>query len=113
MRGFDFDYIGLLWLSDYVWRRDRWVTQLEHVHESALKLTKSRAKAALQPKRPRGKPAPPPRPDDPWVHSLLAQLRRGYRILLTRAIRGVYAWCEDDETREYLTSRLAPGHDPS
>ncbi len=113
MRGFDFDYIGLLWLSDYVWRNDRWVAQLDHIHESALKLTKSRAKAALQPKRPRGKPAPKPRPDDPWVHSLLAQLRRGYRILLTRAIRGVYVWCEDDETREYLASRLAPNDAPT
>jgi len=113
MRGFDFDYIGLLWLSDYVWRGDRWVAQLEHIHESALKLTKSRAKAALRPKRSRGKPAPPPRPDDPWVQSLLAQLRRGYRILLTRAIRGVYVWCEDDETREYLTSRLAQNDGPT
>jgi DUF2075 family protein len=33
-------------------------------------------------------------------------LQRGYRILLSRAIHGVYLWVEDDETRRHLESLL-------
>ena len=90
LRGFDFDYIGLLWLSDLVWRDGEWRSQLEHIHESAWKSTVSRARK------------------EPRVESeqLLAKLKRGYRILLTRAIRGAYLWCEDEETRCRISENL-------
>jgi hypothetical protein len=92
VRGFDFDYIGLLWLSDLVWRTDRWRVQLEHVHESAWK--KSLAAA----RRERG--------EGPRKTELLDRLTRGYRILLSRAMRGAYVWFEDAETRRHVERLL-------
>jgi len=98
VRGFDFDYVGMLWLPDLVWRKDRWVAQLEHAHESAWKLTLSKVKKARKSK------------DASSIAqteaNLLESVTRGYRILLTRAIRGAYVWCQDDETREKLKSVL-------
>lgn len=88
VRGFDFDYVGLLWLPDLVWRTDHWETQLEHIHETAWPKTKAAAK-----KKDLSSDA---------AENLLNRVARGYRILLTRAIKGVYLWCEDPETREYL-----------
>lgn len=93
VRGFDFDYTGILWLSDLVWRKDRWLVQLDHVHESACKKTRAAAR------RERG--------EGPATRDLLHRLQRGYRILLSRAIRGTHVWFEDAETRAYVESRLA------
>ena len=90
MRGFDYDYLGLLWLGDLVWRNGRWVAQLDHVKETAYKRTLQRAK--------RGAGAADP--------DLLLRLKRGYRILLTRAIKGVFVWFEDKETRDHVQSLL-------
>lgn len=92
VRGFDFDYVGLLWLSDLVWRGDRWVAQLAHVHESAWPKTKARARRAAKAGR--------------QSEELVARLARGYRILLTRALRGIRVWFEDSETREHVESAL-------
>jgi hypothetical protein len=86
VRGFDFDYVGLLWLSDLVWRQDRWEVNLDQVHESAWRLTLSRAR----------------RGDDAARKEVIDRLLRGYRILLSRAMKGTYIWFEDDETRERM-----------
>jgi len=95
VRGFDFDYLGVIWLPDLVWRADRWIPQIEHIHESARKKTLGAAKKEA--KRSSGGPA----------HEHLRQrLVRGYRILLTRAVRGAYVWREDAETREHWRSVL-------
>ena len=90
IRGFDFDYLGVLWLSDLVWRNDRWVAQVDHVHDSALPRTKKAAKG--EGKNRKGA--------DPT--ELIKRLQRGYRILLSRAIHGIYLWVEDEETRLHL-----------
>ena len=95
VRGFDFDYLGLLWLGDLVRRGDSWQHQLPHIHESAWKKTIAAAKP---------KPRRPPAPEA--IEKLVHRLKRGYRILLSRAVRGVYVWAEDDETRSYLKSCL-------
>ncbi|MGE0191699.1 MAG: DNA/RNA helicase domain-containing protein [Planctomycetota bacterium] len=86
VRGFDFDVIGLLWLEDLVWRGNAWQADLGHVHESAWRMTKGRAK--------KGDPAA--------ADELLRRLKRGYRILLSRAVRGIYLWVADEETRERM-----------
>lgn len=95
VRGFDFDYVGVLWLSDLVWRRDRWVADISQVHESAWRKTLAASK------RERG--------SGPHTDELVRRLLRGYRILLSRAIRGCYVWFEDAETREYLETLLRLG----
>lgn len=92
VRGFDFDYTGVLWLSDLVWRAGRWRVQLEHVHETACKNTRAAAR------REGG--------DGPATRDLLHRLQRGYRILLSRAIRGSHIWFEDAETRTHVESLL-------
>jgi hypothetical protein len=36
VRGFDYDYVGVLWLEDLIWRDGKWVLNLENVHESGV-----------------------------------------------------------------------------
>lgn len=95
VRGFDYDFIGLLWLSDLVRRGDQWVVNLEHCHESAWRKTRSEASK----ERERGQPSEA-------NARLCERLQRGYRILLSRAIRGMHVWFEDAETRAYVESSL-------
>jgi hypothetical protein len=92
VRGFDFDYVGVLWLSDLVWRRDHWEADLAHIHESGWRKTRSNAR------KEKGK--------GPETRELVRRLQRGYRILLSRAIRGAFVWFEDAETRAHLEGLL-------
>jgi DUF2075 family protein len=93
VRGFDFDYVGLLWFSDLVWRRNGWQSNLNHVHETAWRLSLSRAK----------------RLQAGADQEVVRRLQRGYRILMSRAIRGTYVWFEDAETREHMLGLLNLG----
>jgi hypothetical protein len=38
--------------------------------------------------------------------------RQAYRIWLTRAMRGAYAWFEDAEAREHVQALTRPGPGP-
>jgi hypothetical protein len=96
VRGFDFDYIGVLWLSDLVYRSGTWRVQLDHVHETGLKPQLRRARAEED-------------PEGQCHRALLQKVTQAYRILLTRAIHGVYVWVEDDETRSHLAHLLDDG----
>ena len=91
VRGFDFDYIGLLWLQDLVWREGRWAVDPDHVHETAFASTKS--KKALK--------------QADGLDNLLLAVLKGYRILLTRATKGVYLYVHDAPTRAHLQQLLA------
>lgn len=93
VRGFDYTYLGVLWLKDLIWRRDRWQFDLEHIHEVGLRLT---CAAAKKEKEHLG----------PASRELLRRLQQVYRILLSRALRGVYVWFEDEETRRHVQSLL-------
>ena len=93
VRGFDFDYIGLLWMSDLVWRGNQWRADPKHIHETAWK------KTVAQSRREGG--------SGPNSDALLRRLQRGYRILLSRAIRGAYVWFEDEETKDHVKSLLS------
>lgn len=92
VRGFDFDYVGVLWLSDLVWRGDHWVADHAHIHESAWKKTRSNAR------KENG--------SGPSTDELVRRLQRCYRILLSRAIRGAYVWIEDAKTRAWIERSL-------
>ena len=93
VRGFDFDYVGLLWLSDLKWKRDRWAVDTEHVFESRVKRLTSAARNEAE-------------QDGPAHLALLRATQEAYRILLTRPLEGLYIWCEDPETRLHLESSL-------
>lgn len=97
VRGFDYDYVGILWLSDLVWR-GRWVAQPEHVFETGWKNTLAAAKKEHK----KGI-------EGPGTVELIERLKRAYRILMSRAIKGAYIWFEDDETRKYVESQLKVG----
>lgn len=92
VRNFDFDYVGLLWFSDLVWRGDRWVVDLQHVHETGISRMLSRASAD---------------PASADYHDVVEAVKAAYRILLTRAIKGIYIWCEDAETKVFLERYLS------
>jgi uncharacterized protein len=95
VRGFDFDYIGLLWLSDLQWRDDKWCVDPEHCFETGLPRHLSRAQAA-------------PHPEHQDVLALARQIKRAYRILLTRAMKGAYVWFENPATAAAVQSVLSP-----
>jgi hypothetical protein len=94
VRGFDFDYVGLLWMSDLVIRGGEWVVNPEHIHESGL----VRALGRASKERDR---------NGPMHQVLLNAVKQYYRILMTRSIKGMYVWCEDDETHRWLSESIA------
>lgn len=93
VRGFDFDYVGILWLGDLKWRSGKWIIDVDQIFESGLMHHISRAKKEVD-------------PVGPTHGELKRKIIQGYRILLSRAMRGVYLWFEDMETREYIESCL-------
>jgi hypothetical protein len=97
IRGFDYDYLGVLWLDDLVWRDNRWMVNLDSVYETAWNITLSRARKESR----KGLVGP-------YTESVIQKLKRGYRILLSRAIQGIYVWFEDEETKKHILSEL--GH---
>ena len=78
-QGFEFDRVGVIWGSDLIWRKDRWVVQREFSFDSPVK-----AKNA----------------------NTLQLLRNAYRVLLTRGTSETRLLCLDDETREHLCHEL-------
>jgi DUF2075 family protein len=99
VRGFDFDYVGLLWMDDLVWRDGRWVAHPEHVYESAWPKTLAAARRETRP--------------GAGSKELVQRLVRGYRILLSRAILGAYVWIPDAETRAYVDAWLGDSAFPA
>lgn len=93
VRGFDYDYVGILWLNDLVWRHDRWQINLDTVYESGIADLIDRA----QHEQRQGGPA---------TGEILQRTAQAYRILFTRALKGLYVWAPDSETRQYLEESL-------
>jgi hypothetical protein len=85
VRGFDYDHLGVIWGADLIWRNG-WTVDLTRVHESAWKKTLAAAKKG----------------DAAALDEVVLRLRRAYRILLSRSIRGVAVWFEDAETRRHV-----------
>lgn len=95
VRGFDFDYVGILWLDDLVWRNGRWVVNPDNVHETGHSALTNAARKESKGKR-----------DGPKTAELLERVGQAYRILFTRALKGAYVWVPDRETREHLAASL-------
>jgi len=90
VRGFDYGYVGILWLGDLRATSNRLVPDLKHVHETQLKLTK----AAVR------------RGEQGAEQQLDIAVKQAYRILLTRGLKGVYVWFEDAATRKHVEAAL-------
>jgi DUF2075 family protein len=89
VRGFDYDHLGVIWGADLLWR-GKWTVDLSRVHESAWKKTLAAAR--------KGNPEA--------IDRTITLLKRAYRILLSRAVRGVFVWFEDEQTRRHVESLL-------
>jgi hypothetical protein len=94
VRGFDYDYVGVLWLDDLVWRDSHWQVNHASVHESGIM---NLARRSRREESALGLAS----------RELLERIARAYRILLTRPLRGTYLWIPDDETREYVERSLS------
>lgn len=89
VRGFDYDYVGIAWLDDLMWRRGHWHINLQAVHESGNSTLVRKAKRERK-------------SDGPATREVLERTLQAYRILFTRALKGIYVWISDTETRKYL-----------
>jgi uncharacterized protein len=81
-QGFEYDYAGVIWGRDLVYRsREGWVAQPEFSKDNVVR---------------RGAQG-----DD-----YLALVKNKYRVLLTRGLLGCYVFFEDNETAEFVRSRI-------
>lgn len=116
IRGFDFDYVGLLWLDDIVWRKDRWMVNLAKTLDRANTCSASQARKEQEAIRRRqgyrGAAAkeiplvPLSAEGMPETAKFFKRVVQSYRILLTRAVRGVVIYIHDLETREHVRRLL-------
>lgn len=81
-QGFEFDYVGVIWGLDLVYRKEMggWIGQPEHSHDTQVK-------------RARG--------------NFVELAKNTYRVLLSRGMKGCSIYFQDEETREYVESRLS------
>lgn len=83
-QGFEYDFAGVIFGRDLVYRsRKGWVGQPEFSHDTVVK------RAAK---------------DDPARFTAL--VKNTYRVLLTRGLRGCAVYFEDDQTRDFVLSRV-------
>lgn len=84
-QGLGFDYIGLIWWDDLVWRTDHWEIHMDRVTRYDSLLKKSMKNSSVD------------------YGYLILNI---YRVLLTRAKKGIYIWFRDAETREHFENFL-------
>lgn len=111
IRGFDYNYIGVLWLEDLIWRNGSWIIDLRYNEETGTKNVKSAAQKELVKywKAFGRKKADVPMftiPGLPDCDRLLETVFQAYRILLTRGIKGTVIYIKDKQTRDYVKSLL-------
>jgi DUF2075 family protein len=121
VRGFEYDYVGILWLEDLVRRGDKWVIDLQYACETATKSSRKKAvdeQIEINKKLPKylqrkhkeiekGQIVVQADGSTPMAYAYFETIVQAYRILLTRAVKGVYLYIKDDETREYIKTLLA------
>ena len=113
VRGFDYNYIGLLWLDDVVRRGDKWMISFKNAQETANGSTRKKAKdeqrLIFRTRRLRASDMDLVEADNinaPYTQAFFQTIAQAYRIVLTRAIKGVCIYIKDKETREYVRSLI-------
>ena len=111
VRGFDYNYIGILWLEDLVWRNGQWIVDLNYNYETGTSVAKGAAIKELVEywKKYKVKKANMPMytiPGLPMCDRIRETVFQAYRILLTRGIKGTVIYIKDEETRNYVKSLL-------
>jgi DUF2075 family protein len=96
VRGFDYDYVGILWLNDLIWDGKRWrINPLAVEERGVMSLVMSARDEAKRKQY-----------DGSATVELLERVAQAYRILFTRALKGIYVWIPDPITRAYVTNSL-------
>ena len=113
VRGFDYNYIGLLWLDDIVRRGDKWMISLKNAQETANGSTRKRAKDEQKARRRslgiRAGEIDLVEADNsncPYTQAFFQTIAQAYRIVMTRAIKGICIYIKDKETRDYIRTIL-------
>lgn len=81
-QGFEYDYAGVIFGEDLVWRTDRWVAQPSRSHDNQVK---------------RGSP-----------EQFDRAVRNTYKVLLTRGMRGATLFSTDPETQQLFEQLVEP-----
>ena len=85
-QGFESDYVGIIWGRDFINRNGKWKTgPLDCITDNIDGLKR---KAASDPS------------------SIIHLLQNRYRIFLTRGILGTFIFFEDEETKEFVQSKM-------
>ncbi len=83
-QGFEYDYAGVIWGHDLVWRaREGWVGQPQHSQDRYVVRNMKGSQ-----------------------HPFAALVKHTYRVLLTRGLKGCYLHICDAETRNFVLSRI-------
>lgn len=115
VRGFDYDYIGLLWLDDIFVRDGKWMVSIKNVKETSISTTKSKAvdeqkhlikEKVLKMKIKDIDVVPAFDPMFPSATALFETVAQAYRINMTRAMKELTIYVKDAETRQYLKDIL-------
>lgn len=109
VRGFDYKYVGVLCLGDIVWRSGSWYIIFDLNKETATGSTKKAAvdewKAYCKRKHYDSKRmilVPANHPDLPCCRALFKTIAEAYRIIMTRGVKGLCLYIEDEETKEHI-----------
>ena len=96
-QGLECDYVGIFWGRDLVFRDGEWrLGEARFCYDTIDELVFPRR---AQPEARR------------WSKDALTLVKNRYRIFLTRGIKGVLVFCEDEETRAHLLN-LRSGINP-
>lgn len=115
IRGFDYDYIGLLWLEDIFIRDGKWMVSINNVKETGITTTKTRAveeqkdlirNKVIKKKMNEIDVVPVFNPMFPAATALFESVAQAYRINMTRAMKELTIYIKDPETREFIKSLL-------
>lgn len=83
-QGFEYDHAGVIWGRDLVYRpRKGWIGQPEYSQDTVVK------RAAKQD-----------------LARFTALVKNTYRVLLTRGLKACYVYFEDEQTRDFVLSRV-------
>lgn len=118
VRGYDYDYVGVLSLSDMIVRNGKAYLNLSRCQETATGSKRKQARIEaerIHKNQQKGIPRSLREPfngliciDDqhPQAKEYASTIAQAYRILMTRGIKGACVYIEDEETRNYVKSLL-------
>ena len=110
VRGYDYDYVGVLSLSDLLIKDGKPVINFNKCEETATgskkKLAREEARTILPRKDFMKGLAPIDFSAPGHILEYASTIAQAYRILLTRGIKGVCLYIEDEETRHYVQNFL-------